>query len=94
MSETDRLYRLRDDIRYRDVAGEGVVLCQERGEVLVVNRLGVRIVALVEQGCSLATIVTQLLEEYDVDRKVLEGDVVAYIEDLRGAGVLDVQAGL
>ena len=93
MNDNDRFYRLRDDIRYREVAGEGIVLCQERGEVLVVNGLGVRVVELVEQGCTFAAIVATLLQEYDVDRETLRSDVAAYLEDLRGAGVLDAHPG-
>ena len=69
------------------------MLCQERGQVIVVNGLGVRIVELVEQGCSFAAIVTSLLEEYDVEPEELRGDVLVYLEELRDAGVLEDDRG-
>ena len=88
MTETDRIFRLKSDVRYRSIADEGIVLRQDEGEVLVVNGVGVRVVELISQGIGLEQLLTTLEGEYDVEAKQLRTDVLSYIEELKGAGVL------
>ena len=89
MTETDRIFRLKSDVRYRSIADEGIVLRQDEGEVLVVNGVGVRVVELISQGIGLEQLLTTLEGEYDVEAKQLRTDVLSYIEELKGAGVLE-----
>lgn len=89
MTETDRIYRLKSDIRYRNIADEGIVLRQDEGEVLVVNGVGVRVVELIAEGNALKQILTTLEGEYEVDQEQLLADFKDYIEELENAGVLE-----
>jgi hypothetical protein len=84
-------FRLKGDVRFRAVAGEGVVLRQETAKVLVVNQLGVRILEVLEHADSVTEIADRLIEEYKVERDTLEADIGAYLQDLVERGVVDAQ---
>ncbi len=89
MTESNRIYRLKSDIRYRTIADEGIVLRQDEGEVLVVNGVGVRVVELIAEGTSFQQILTTLETEYEVEPEQLKTDVLTYLEELEKAGVLE-----
>lgn len=89
MTDNNRIYRLKSDVRYRSIADEGVVLRQDEGEVLVVNGVGVRIVELIGEGTSLAQILATLENEYTVETGQLMTDVMSYLTALEEAGVLE-----
>ncbi len=89
MTDSNRIYRLKSDVRFRSIADEGIVLRQDEGEVLVVNGVGVRVVELIADGASFQELLTTLEAEYDVEPKQLRTDVLSYIEELRVAGVLE-----
>lgn len=82
------VYRLRSDVRFRRVEDEGVVLVQENNEILGVSAVGIRILELVDGRTGLDGIVEGLLEEFDVERALLEEDVNRFIGDVVAAGVL------
>lgn len=82
------VYRLRNDVRFRRVEDEGVVLVQENNEILGVSAVGIRFLELVDGRTGLDGIVERLLEELDVERALLEGDVNRFAGELLAAGVL------
>lgn len=90
MTDNDRIYRLKSDVRHRSIADEGIVLRQDEGEVLVVNGIGERIVELIGEGASLPQVLATLETEYDVEPKQLKTDVMTYLGELEEAGVLQV----
>jgi pyrroloquinoline quinone biosynthesis protein D len=77
------------DARYRNVAGEGLVVRQSVGEVLVLNDVGTRVLDLLEAGAAIGAVVDALSLEYEVDRAVLEQDVAAYLAELLDAGIVE-----
>ena len=81
--------RLRPDVRFRQVAGEGIVLRQKAGEVLVVNEVGARVVALLGEGLTLPAILARLEGEFDAEPERLAADVNGFLEELRAAGVVE-----
>ncbi len=81
--------RLRPDVRFRQVAGEGIVLCQKSGEVLVLNEVGARVVALLGEGLTLPAILARLEDEFDAEPGRLAADVSGFLEELRAAGVVE-----
>ena len=89
MTDNDRIYRLRSDVRHRSIADEGIVLRQDEGEVLVVNGVGVRVVELIGERSSLPQILATLETEYAVEPDQLKTDVMAYLTALEEAGVLE-----
>jgi len=84
----DRL-RLAPDVRFRVVVEEGVVLRQRSAEVLVVNEVGARVLALIDPSRTVAQVLLQLEEEFDVERTVLEADVAAFLAELVASGVVE-----
>jgi hypothetical protein len=78
------------DVRFRVVEGEGVVLRQSSAEVMVLNEIGCRILDLADGSCPISAWVDTLFDEYEVDRAVLEADVLAFATDLAEQGVLEV----
>jgi len=89
LGEKENTLKLKSDVRCRSVAGEGIIVCQEKAEVLVVNGVGARILELVQREMSFEEIVQKLQEEYEVESSDMVSDVRVFIEELDGAGVLD-----
>lgn len=83
------VFRRRVDARYRNIGGEGVVVRQAAGEVLVLNEVGARVLDLVDAGASVEALVDVLVAEYDTDRATLARDVVAYLQELVRAGIVE-----
>jgi hypothetical protein len=81
--------RPRRDVRFRTIGEEGVVIRQESGEVLVVNEVGARVMALLDGRCSVAGLVDRLAEEFDVEAEVLRRDLATYLDELLAGGVLE-----
>ena len=81
--------RLRPDVRFRQVAGEGIVLRQKAGEVLVLNEVGARIVALLEESLTPPEIVARIEAEFDAEPGRLAADVSGFLEELCAAGVVE-----
>lgn len=83
-------FRKRADTRYRKVGGEGIVVKQAVGEVLVLSEVGARILDLLEPGTEVATLLRALAAEYDIDPATLERDVVVYLQELLDAQVIEI----
>ena len=77
------------DTRYRNIGDEGVVVRQTAGEVLVLNEIGVRVLELLEAAVPVSGLLDALDAEYAVDRATLERDVLAYLQELVDAGVIE-----
>ncbi len=89
MIESTTVFRKRSDARYRNIGGEGIVVRQTAGEVLVLNGVGARVLDLLESGMPVGSLVDMLVAEYDVDRATLERDVLAYFQELLDAGIIE-----
>jgi len=92
MIEPTTSFRKRADARYRNIGGEGIVVRQTVGEVLVVSEVGARVLDLVDSGLPVSGMLARLAAEYDVDGASLERDVAAYLQELVDAGVIEVVA--
>jgi len=77
------------DVRYRVIDDEGVVVRQGAGEVLVLNDLGTRILALADGATPVSGWIEALLAEYEVERPQLERDVLAFAAALVEQGLLE-----
>ena len=89
MIESASVFRKRADARYRNVGGEGVVVRQTAGEVLVLNEVGMRVLDLLAAGTPVANVVAALIAEYEVDQATVESDVLLYIQELLDAGIIE-----
>ena len=79
----------RADVRFRVIDAEGVVVRQGAGEVLVLNDIGTRILALADGVTPVARWIDTLLGEFEVARPVLERDVLAFAAELVEQGLLE-----
>ncbi len=82
--------RLDPHIRWRKVGDEGVVLNQDKGEVLVLNTLGTHIIELLGQGLNTGQLSEALLPEYDIDQPTLEADIQCFLHELVETGVANI----
>lgn len=89
MIEATTTFRRCSDARHRNIGGEGIVVRQRAGEVMVVNEVGARVLDLVEAGTSVGAMLALLETEFDTDRATLERDVRAYLAELVDAGVVE-----
>ena len=63
------------EIVWRNLEGEAVLLNPNSGKYYGLNEVGCSFWEKVDGNTSLETIIKQLLEEYDVERKTLEQDI-------------------
>lgn len=81
-----------DDVIFRELGGEAVLLNLESGIYFGLDPVGTRAWQLiVEHGC-LERVHERLLEEYDVAPAALEADLLSLFSDLSRHGLLRVQA--
>ena len=81
--------RRRADVRFRVIDDEGVVVRQSAGEVLVLNDLGTRILALADGVVPVGRWIDALLGEFEVERPELQRDVLAFAAELVEQGLLE-----
>ncbi len=88
MIEPATVLRRSDDIRYRLVQEEGVVVRQRAAEALVVSEVGARLLDLIDGRRPVGEILRLLEAEYDVAPATLERDVLAYLEEILAIGLV------
>lgn len=79
----------RADVRFRVIDEEGVVVRQSAGEVLVLNDLATRILAMADGLTPVAQWIDALAGEFEVERPDLERDVLAFAAELVEEGLLE-----
>lgn len=82
-------YKISSDILLQEVSDEMVMLNLADGQYYGLNEIGARIVQLMSQGEDMASITLTLLEEFDVERTVLERDVQKLIDDLQEHALIE-----
>lgn len=73
-----------------DMAGETVVLDMKSGMYYGMDGVAGVIWNLLEQPRTLSDLQAAVVAEYDVDAENCERDVVAFVESLRSAGLVEV----
>lgn len=77
--------RLSSKIRFRAVAGEGVLVHLERGQVMVVTEVGLDVVRVLERGpANVADLVQEVVKNYEVEVDQARRDVCFFLDQLRG----------
>lgn len=77
------------DIRFRVVDREAVVVRQRGAEVLVLSEVAARILALADGIRPVGVWIEVLATEYEVDRAILEQDVLRFAAELADEGILE-----
>lgn len=81
--------RLRQDIAWREIDGEIVLLDLTGAAYYSVSRSGVVLWPAVVEGSTLDQLAERLAREFSLERQVAERDVRVLIDSLRGEGLLE-----
>jgi len=76
-----------------DLSGDVVILHLKDGIYYELNETGARIWELIQQPCSLGTVLDALVADYEVDQQQCEADLLALIEDMVGRGLIEIKDG-
>jgi Coenzyme PQQ synthesis protein D (PqqD) len=82
--------KIPDDVVYRDLEGEAVILNLETGVYFGLNQVGTRMWALIQEHGSLGPVFDAIQKEYEVPPAVLERDLLQLVADLRGKRLVTV----
>ena len=88
--QQDQKVAISPEVLFQEVSGEIVLLDLASESYFGLDEIGARIWALLNEEKTVGQIVEILLEEYEVDRARLEGDVNDLLESLLEAGLIKV----
>jgi hypothetical protein len=77
------MYRVSDGVRSTHGHDGAIVLDVQQGQMFNLNRVGSRILELLESGSAESDIVNVISQEFNGGREVIENDVREFIESLR-----------
>ena len=86
--QQDQKVIISPEVLFQEVSGEIVLLDLASESYFGLDEIGARIWALLNEEKTVGQIVEVLLEEYEVDRARLEGDVNELLENLLEAGLI------
>lgn len=90
MIALETVLRRHDDIRYRTIDREAVVVRQRAAEVLVLSDVASRILDLADGAAPVGAWVEALAAEYAVPKAELTKDVLEFTAELAREGLLEV----
>jgi hypothetical protein len=70
------------------VSDNGFLFLTTTGETFTLNELGRKIFKLLQQKISVEAVYAQLVDEYDVERKILEKDCGDFFAQLQSYGLI------
>lgn len=82
-------FRIADDIRYRVIDDEAVLIRQTDGDVLVLNEVAARVLQLAGEGLSSEQIEERVIDEYDAPEGAIRKDVHEFLGQLTELNVLE-----
>ena len=88
---TNQLVTISEDVLAQEVSGEIVLLDLKGEQYLGLNEVGARVWQLLQNNSDLRIIFDTLLEEYEVDSKLLENDLNELITSMYEVGIVDVK---
>ena len=84
--------RISDDVVFRDLAGEVVILTLTTGTYFGLNEVGTRIWHLIAEQGSTEKVIEAFLAEYEVEEEQLRRDVDDLIRQLMDKGLVRTDA--
>lgn len=85
-------FHIADDVVFRDLAGESVLLNLSTGTYFGLDAVGTRLWHIIAEHGSTELVIETLLAKYDVDALRLQKDVEALIDQLLAKGLLTTDA--
>jgi hypothetical protein len=89
ISEHSTVVAVKDQVS-ADLAGEAAILNLKSGVYYGLNEVGARIWQLIQKPTTVTTIRDTLLEEYEVESDSCGRDLLALLQDLATAGLIEV----
>lgn len=83
------IFRVAPSVRFRLIEGEAVVVRQKKGDVLVLNGVGARVLQLVGEGLTPTEISNRVADEYDAPSARIRNDVEGFFNELEGLEVIE-----
>ena len=80
--------KVSDDVVFRELDGEGVILNLASGIYFGLDETGTRMWRLIEQHGRLKAVLTALCEEYEAPPETLEHDLIRLASELSEKGLL------
>ena len=74
---------INDKIIAKEIQGEAVLLNKESGDYFSLNAVGTDIYNCICRGMETETIVSFLLDRYDVEHNTLKNDVISLVSELK-----------
>jgi len=87
----DAAFRIPDEVIFRELDGEAVVLNLDTGVYFGLDAVGTRIWRLIEERKPLRLVLETLNDEYEASPDRLQSDLLAFVERLNGKGLLSVE---
>lgn len=87
MDPHDRLYR-NEDLAFRVLAGEAVLIHARNREVHVLNETATRVWDLLAEPLTVADLCQRLMAEFEPEDNTLEQDLQSFIEQLKEKGLI------
>ena len=84
----DAAFRIPDEVIFRELDGEAVVLNLDTGIYFGLDAVGTRIWRLLEERKPLKAVLDTLIEEYEAPPDRLQRDLLAFVERLDDKGLL------
>jgi hypothetical protein len=87
----DQIVRVPDDVVFRELQGEAVILNLASSSYFGLDPVGTRIWQLCETHGSLRAVWEAMQQEFDAPGEALRSDLLAFIDELLAKGLLAVQ---
>jgi hypothetical protein len=87
----DRVVRVPDDVIFRELQGEAVILNLASSTYYGLDHIGTRIWQLCETHGSLRAVWDAMQQEFDASDDTLRADLLAFVDELLANGLLAVQ---
>ena len=84
----DAAFRIPDEVIFRELDGEAVVLNLDTGIYFGLDAVGTRIWRLLEERKPLQAVLDTLIDEYEAPPDRLQRDLLAFVERLNGKGLV------
>ena len=87
----DAAFNIPDEVIFRELDGEAVILNLDTGIYFGLDAVGTRIWRLIEERKPLRTVLDTLIDEYEAPPDRLQSDLLMFVERLNGKGLLSLE---
>jgi len=88
MIDRKEIWQIDDQVRYRRLFDEGVLIHQEQANALILNDTGIAFLELCDGQRNAGEIIDGLSDVYDVKSETLQEDIESFIGELAGQGII------